>query len=834
MSFAQGIVVESPEQSEDLQQIARPLTLSVRGCAQIIMQKGIVNTPNFTKFVVRHSCWINTNYVMEKITTLIIALFAFAAFANASTVTATQAQTVASNFYKQNSSKTINVITLEYTAMGDEGTAMYYVFNINSNDGFVIVAANNASIPILGYYDKGHYSNANPSPEFASWMKGYAKQLNYIQSKNLAATANITNQWTAYTNGRNLNNNQRVMSAVPPLTNIVWNQGFPFNNMAPGGCVTGCCATAQSQVMQYWKYPAHGLLSNTYNENTPQYTNDYGVISRNFYPDYYNWANMPDTINGNNNDVALLMYDVGVSIDMNYGGGGSNAQVVCPNSYSNGGADSVSCQTSYVKFFGYNRYTIRGYYQGQFTNNAWDSVLENELNHGRIIQYTGGGDLGHTWLVEGYNASSQFFMNWGWGGSPNGYFALSTLNPYGYDFDSLQQAVIGIEPPAASAQFYANYTSVAQGVSVHFTDESLTPTTITSWHWSFPGGSPGTSTLQNPVITYNTPGSYDVTLIVTATNGADTIKRLNNIAVQSISNALPLVQTFQGATFPPTGWYLNNPNNWNSSDQAYGNIWQLYSQPGAGGFGNSSGCMLFYNFNSGYRGYLIHQPPPPNPMGGQHQQIYTPAYNFTNVTNDSLYFDVAYAPYSTEYSDSLAVYYSLDGGMTWTNIYLKGGATLATAPAISNNVNDTIGFYPTSNQWRTEYIHLPAAVYGQNSVMFSFENRSYWGGQLYLDNINVPAGPGGLAVNEVKGESENVKVFPNPSNGVFSVSITNYELGITNRMEVYNALGQKVYTANINASTAQLDLSNQAAGVYMYKVISKTGGLVGEGKLIIQ
>jgi len=771
---------------------------------------------------------------MRKLTIVVLVMLAFAAISKATTVTATQAQTVASNFYKQNSPKAINAITLEYTAMGAQNSPIYYVFNINSKDGFVIVSALDAATPIIGYYDKGHYSNAHPSPEFTAWMKGYEKQLNYIQSNHLAATADITNQWTAYTNNVRPNNNHRVLSAVPPLTNVVWNQGYPFNNMAPGGCVTGCCATAEAQVMQYWKYPAHGLLSNTYNENTPQYTNDFGVISRNFYPDYYNWANMPDTISGNNNDVALLMYDCGVSIDMNYGGGGSNAQVVCPNAYSNAGADSVSCQTSYVKFFGYNRHTIHGYYQGQFSNNGWDSLLENELNHGRIIQYTGGGDLGHTWLVEGYNASNQFFMNWGWGGSPNGYFSTAALNPYGYDFDSLQQAVVGIEPPAASAQFYATHTAVGQGVAVHYVDESLTPTNITSWSWSFPGGTPSTSNLQNPVITYNTPGIYNVTLIVTATGGADTITRANYIAVAG-GNPLPLNETFQGATFPPAGWYLNNPNNWNSSSQAYGNIWQLYTHAGAGGFGNSSGCMLFYNFNSGYRGYLIHQPPPPNPMGGQYQQIYTPGYDFTNVTtNDSIYFDVAYAPYDNVYSDSLAVYFSINGGMTWTNIYLKGGSTLATAPLISNNVNDTIGFYPTAVQWRREAVHLPAGVYRAPSVMFSFENRSYWGGQLYVDNVYVPAGP--AAVNEVSEESEKVNVFPNPNNGVFQIQANSYQLMANSQIEVYNMLGEKIANSQWPSANSQMqiNLSGQPAGIYLYRVISETGGLVGEGKLVIQ
>jgi PKD repeat protein len=766
---------------------------------------------------------------MNKIITFFTAVILSGA-AYAGIVPANQAQMVGFNFYKQNSTKNIGTISLVYTKTATGGNPLYYVFNVNANDGFIIVAASDASYPIIGYSDKGHYDVNSLPANFLGWMNDYAKQLNYIETNNLVATAEITSQWNAFMNGTPyVNSKHRAMSAVPPLTNVVWNQGYPFNSMCPGGCVTGCCATAEAQVLQYWKYPAHGLLSNTYNENTPQYTNDYGVISRNFYNDYYNWVNMPDTIGGANLDVALLMLDCGISIDMNYGAGGSNAQVICPNAFSGAGADSVSDQTSYVKFFGYNRHTIQGYYKGQFTDSAWTALLENELNNRRIVQYTGGGDLGHTWLCEGYDALSNFFMNWGWGGSPNGYFSLTNLNPYGYDFDSLQQAVIGIEPPAASAQFTANNTSINSGSSIYFIDESLTPTNIISWKWSFPGGTPATSTSQNPLITYNTPGIYSVTLIVTATGGADTITRYNYVAVQSNNNPLPLNQNFQG-TFPPTGWYLNNPNNWTISNASYGSTWQLYSHTGGGGYGLSNACMMFYNFNSGYKGYLIHQPPPPNPMGGENQQIYSPAYDFSQVSKDSLYFDVAYAPFSSKYSDTLAIYYSLDGGVSWTNIYYKGGMNLATGDSISANPTDTVGFIPTSIQWRTDYIQLPPSIYGQSSVMFSFENRSYWGGQLYIDNIHVPQGP--ASVNTISSADNKVVLYPNPNSGSFTIQVSGQQASSEVVVEIYNVLGQQIYQSTFTSGTTKVNLQNPA-GSYIYRVRTLNGKQLSMGKLII-
>lgn len=80
------------------------------------------------------------------------------------------------------------------------------------------------------------------------------------------------------------------------------------------------------------------------------------------------------------------------------------------------------------------------------------------------------------------------------------------------------------------ANFSADSVSGCPGMVVHFADSTLNaPTT---WNWSFPGGTPSTSTLQNPVVTYNTPGIYnDVTLVVGNINGSDSITKLSYIAV---------------------------------------------------------------------------------------------------------------------------------------------------------------------------------------------------------------------------------------------------------------------------------------------------------------
>jgi serine protease len=76
---------------------------------------------------------------------------------------------------------------------------------------------------------------------------------------------------------------------------------------------------------------------------------------------------------------------------------------------------------------------------------------------------------------------------------------------------------------APVAAFMANITTVTAGGSVQFTNQSLYCYAGTTYSWSFTGGTPSTSILQTPgPITYNTPGTYNVSLTVTNSNGTNT------------------------------------------------------------------------------------------------------------------------------------------------------------------------------------------------------------------------------------------------------------------------------------------------------------------------
>ncbi len=101
-----------------------------------------------------------------------------------------------------------------------------------------------------------------------------------------------------------------------------------------------------------------------------------------------------------------------------------------------------------------------------------------------------------------------------------------------------------------------------------------------------------------------------------------------------------------------------------------------------------------------------------------------------------------------------------------------------------------------------------------------------------LTLVDTTKGGSGAGIVQTRDESEKVKIYPNPSGGVFQVEMTNNQTGNSNRIEVYNVLGERVYQSSINTNGMEINLSWQPQGVYFYRVLTNTGSLVGEGKLV--
>ena len=124
----------------------------------------------------------------------------------------------------------------------------------------------------------------------------------------------------------------------------------------------------------------------------------------------------------------------------------------------------------------------------------------------------------------------------------------------------------GLQP---SCDFLATATQINEGEPVSFMD--LTLNIPTTWSWLFPGGTPAFSLTQNPAgVTYNTPGIYDVTLIVSNPSGADTLIKTAYIEVlPGGGSSWPITDFIASATQVPGGTpvgfldlTLNSPTSW--------------------------------------------------------------------------------------------------------------------------------------------------------------------------------------------------------------------------------------------------------------------------------
>ena len=259
---------------------------------------------------------------------------------------------------------------------------------------------------------------------------------------------------------------------------------------------------------------------------------------------------------------------------------------------------------------------------------------------------------------------------------------------------------------ALSSSFSANNVNPCVGATVQYSD--LSTGAVTSRTWSFPGGTPSTSTATSPTVVYNTVGSFNVSLTVSDGATNNTSSQTNYISTAGA--IIPLSENFEGAIDPPTGW-LNNDNTTQNVKWVKTNT--------ASGFGIGGASMLFDNYSWN--------------NVGEKDEIQLKRIDLSGYSNPKLYFDVAYMAY-TGYSDSLNVFLSTNCGATFTKIYTKGGTVLSTAGS------STINFVPTAAQWRTDTINLSAYA-GQQNVVIQFQNVNGYGNKLYLDNMNVKGSP---------------------------------------------------------------------------------------------
>lgn len=89
---------------------------------------------------------------------------------------------------------------------------------------------------------------------------------------------------------------------------------------------------------------------------------------------------------------------------------------------------------------------------------------------------------------------------------------------------------IGSTPKAS---FSASTQSAIINSAINFYDQSLG--NPSAWEWTFPGGTPSSSTTKNPVVSYTANGVYDVKLKVINALGVDSVVKVSNITISALN-----------------------------------------------------------------------------------------------------------------------------------------------------------------------------------------------------------------------------------------------------------------------------------------------------------
>lgn len=327
----------------------------------------------------------------------------------------------------------------------------YYIFELEQQPGFVIVAADDVVEPILGYSYESHFPKGEPVAQVAKWLEDYRTQIRLAIEHSDYEAKQANEGWKMYEKANPFNIAGGRISTVNPLCAAKWDQGNFYNALCPFDAqsnqrtVTGCVATAMAIIMKKWNAPAQGQGFYSYNHQR------YGTLSAQFGSTQYNWSAMPNVVNSQNNAVATLMYHCGVSVEMDYGvaaTGGSSAYII------NAASPIVHCSEHALKtYFGYKT-SMQGLRRVNFTQTNWINRLKTELDAGRPVLYAGfGSGGGHAFVCDGYDNNNFFHFNWGWSGQFDGFFNINALNPDGVGtgggtggFNSGHQALVGIEP----------------------------------------------------------------------------------------------------------------------------------------------------------------------------------------------------------------------------------------------------------------------------------------------------------------------------------------------------------------------------------------------------
>ena len=272
------------------------------------------------------------------------------------------------------------------------GRAVFYVVSFEPS-GFVIVAADDALPPVLAYSYETHYMREGRPRAFEVWAGQVKREVQAASRPMTSRPGGRSRFWKQFDVEPRVFGSLELFrvkaltgKSALPLLGTAWGQGEHYNGQYParGRSDVPSGATAMGQILKYWGYPEM-LDGAQAGDNLRSGT-------------AYDWAGMPDSLSGENAEVARLLGHCGEAL-------------------------LSGVVEAYRDRFGYSRAVTYERRDNFPLDEAWYEVLRTELDNGRPVHYRlseGGADV----VVDGYQETDYFHVNWGSEGELNGYYHL--------------------------------------------------------------------------------------------------------------------------------------------------------------------------------------------------------------------------------------------------------------------------------------------------------------------------------------------------------------------------------------------------------------------------
>lgn len=452
---------------------------------------------------------------------------------------------------------------------------------------------------------------------------------------------------------------------------------------------------------------------------------------------------------------------------------------------------STNCGTSFTSVYSKSGPTLAtaGDSDEDFTNptqSEWrrDTItLNNTFAGGNVlIQFENRNDFGNNIFIDNINITPVFKRD----------IEVVSVSPSVVCSSSITPVATirnrGTENVTAFSVAYAIGTGAA--VTTNVTGVNIAP------------GATTTVTLSGGTLAVGTNNVRVYSFAPTTASGTGDQYLLNDTIVRAVAVAgsvqapTNVVESFEGTTFPPTGWAIGNPDN--------SLTWQK-----AGVGKNSNGSAYVRNFV-----YYAN---------GQKDALYTPVLNFTAVDSVKLSFDISAATRNIDdgssLMDTLEVLVTKDCGNTFTSVYKKGGKDLQTIT--SDPLNDhgyvqTVEYAPNGAYlWRSETINL-TSIGANGPLQVVFRNTTNAQNDVYIDNVNFRT-----VTLPSRLKADGVIVMPNPFGEQFNLWFVQAPSDLR-YINVFNAAGQLMYKQQFGSGSGNniipVNLKGKAAGIYVVHI----------------